>query len=78
MKTPDWKRIAAERLRRIRMLERLIKVRADVVADVVLGELQGSVHRQCLASLSDHGVQQFIARLSRDAVENIRRRMGDT
>ena len=49
---PDWKRVASERLKEIRLLRRRLKQDRAKVADAVVEVVQQEIHARCLTSIS--------------------------
>lgn len=68
MSTPDWKRVAAERLAQLRILRRANAVAARTVRDAVERELRHAIHASCIASVSDPRVVRMIENTSRMVV----------
>lgn len=69
MMSPDWKRVAAERLRGIKSLRRRLSQDRAVLAEQVLFIIEHELHSRCLASLSDEAW--------REALSAIRQKVGD-
>lgn len=71
MTTPNWQRIASERLKEIRRLRRVIAHRASLAGDVAAASLSRRIHAGCLASLSDERTQRLIADVKADVVRDM-------